>query len=109
MRAQLSAEDWGRLGQLERPYEPLTAQQAERFAAELRGEVSEGHLLHGVSVQFLARRVGSDNFLTYAPDLETPWGSVHLTWLHARHGKAECPPWPATYLYASLEDFCTEQ
>ena len=109
MRAQLSAQDWGRLGGLERPYQPLTGEQAERFAVELRGEVSEGHLLHGVRVQFLARRIGYDDFLAYAPDLEAPWVSVHLTWSYARQGKAECPPWPPTSLSPSLQDFCAER
>jgi hypothetical protein len=109
MWGQLAEEDWGRLGRLERPYEPLSAEQAERFVEELRGEVGEGHVLHGVEVQFLARRAGYDDFLGFAPGLEAPWVGVHLTWLYARHGKAENPPWPSTFLYASLEDFCAEQ
>ncbi|MDL2345081.1 hypothetical protein QOL99_13090 [Deinococcus sp. MIMF12] len=104
MRERLSDEDWDRLGQLERPYEPLTAPQAEMFAGELHAEVSEGHVLHGVDVQFLARRLGYDDFLAYAPDLEAPWVSVHLTWK-----PHEPPPWPSSYLYASLEDFLAER
>ncbi|GBF04845.1 hypothetical protein DAERI_030011 [Deinococcus aerius] len=75
----------------------------------MRGEVSEGHVLHGVRVQFPARRVGYDDFLAYAPELENPWVRVHLTWMSARHGKAERPPWPSTFLYPNLEKFCTEQ
>lgn len=81
MRAQLPAKDWARLGRLEPPWGALTAEQAEIFAAELRGEVSEGHMLHGVRVQFLAQRVGYDDFLAYAPELESPWVRVHLTWM----------------------------
>lgn len=109
MWGQLAEADWARLRRLERLYKPLTAEQAERFAGELRREVSEGHVLHGVEVQFLARRAGYDDFLAFAPGLEAPWVSVHLTWLYARHKKAENPPWPSTFLYASLKEFCAEQ
>ncbi|BDP41589.1 hypothetical protein DAETH_15580 [Deinococcus aetherius] len=75
----------------------------------MRGEVSKGHILHNVHIQFLARRVGHDDFLAYAPELETPWVGVDLTWLDARHGKAERPPWPSTHLYPSLEAFFMER
>lgn len=103
MRERLSDEDWALVGQLERPYAPLTAQQAETFVGELLAEVSEGHVLHGVNVQFLARRLGYDDFLAYAPDLEAPWASVHLSWK-----PRETPPWPSSVLYASFEEFLAE-
>ncbi|GMA16526.1 hypothetical protein GCM10025871_28570 [Deinococcus metallilatus] len=53
--------------------------------------------------------MGYDDFLASAPELEAPWVRVPLTWLYARYGQAERPPWPSTLLYASHEDFCAGQ
>lgn len=105
MQAYLAEADWERLAQLTPAWEPLAVEQAGLFLRELQGEVGPGHPLY----LFLTRRAGYDDFLVYASSLALPWVSVHLTWTFARYGRTECPPWPFSYPYPSLEAFCHEQ
>lgn len=102
---ELSGYDQGLLAGLHPIWALLPEAEAQAAIRELQGELAPGHPLHGQDVLLLARRVNNDDYLGYHPGLLTPWFSVRLTWLYARHGIPETPPWPGTQFYETLEDF----
>ncbi|OMQ44731.1 hypothetical protein BKP54_09955 [Ensifer sp. 1H6] len=73
----------------------LSRESATQIENELRRELCEAHVLHGVQVQALARKQGRDDFLFRVPD--RTYAQVHLTWRYE-----PSPDWPSTEVFASL-------
>ncbi|MFC3076932.1 hypothetical protein ACFODL_02390 [Phenylobacterium terrae] len=74
------------------------AAEAERLQAELAREVPRRHLLDGERVTPFARAEGADDVLFAWPDGRV--AQVHLTWAVETD-----PAFPATQIYADLEDW----
>lgn len=70
------------------------------LARQLQVEISARHVLFGESVRLIARRQDTDDALFALTGGRV--AEVHLTW---RSGTEEDPRWPATAIYASLEDW----
>ncbi len=64
---------------------------------ELRGEVAEGHVLHGRPARAIGRRRGYDDFLFVLEDTGEV-AAVHLTWK-----RPDRAPWPWTEVHATFE------
>lgn len=64
---------------------------------QLAVEAGPGHLLHGVEVRLIARRVDTDDALFALSDGRV--AEVHLTW---RKGAEPDPRWPVTLIFRSL-------
>ncbi len=75
------------------------------FERVLDRELAPGHVLYGVPVAAVGKRDGTDDVLFQLLDGSGRVAVVHLTWTHS---PPERPPWPATEVYASFEEF-TEQ
>lgn len=69
---------------------------------QLLREVGPGHLLYGIPVRTLGRRVDNDDVVYALADGTGRVAVVHLTWVRT---VPERLPWPATRIYASLEDW----
>lgn len=67
---------------------------------QLRVELSPRHALHGEAVRLIARRVDTDDALFALDDGRI--AEVHMTW---RRGPEEDPRWPATAIFASLDEW----
>ena len=84
-----------------RPWERLK-DSCEALVSELQREFSPLHVLHGVPVVPVARRIDCDDILFATADPSKPLAVVHLTWA----GKAERDPrWPSTTIYPSWQDW----
>lgn len=69
------------------------------FAEQLARETTRGHALYGVPARLIGRGNGDDALFA----LEDGTGrvaQVHRVW----QGK-QCPPWPGTIIFASLEEW----
>lgn len=75
---------------------------AARFEAELRAEVGEHHLLHGVSLTPCAVNVETDECLFETGSAFRPLAVVCLTWEGRRTRSVRCP---ATTLYSSWREW----
>jgi hypothetical protein len=75
-------------------------EDSSKFDAELVREVSEGHVLHGLSLRAIARHEACDDVL-FASDDDAVY-VVHLTWVGHREPD---PRWPTTTKYQSLRQF----
>jgi hypothetical protein len=83
------------------PWERLT-ESGEALVNELQKELPHQHILYGVPVMALARRIDCIDVLFAIDDPSKPLAVVHLTWT----GKAETDPlWPTTTLYLSWQDW----
>jgi hypothetical protein len=83
------------------PWQRLEA-SGDAFVRELHKEVPARHVLHGLSVIAVARRIDRDDVLFATPDPTKPLAVVHLTWA----GRTESDPqWPYTTLYESWRDW----
>jgi hypothetical protein len=70
----------------------------------LRNELSADHVLFGIPVTALAKRIDSDDVLFSTADPSKPFVVVHITW----RGSAESDPiWPTTTIYESWQDWTT--
>ena len=83
------------------PWKPLT-DSGQPFVVELRKEVGQQHVLFGVSVEAIARHVGSDDVLFATGDSRHPLAVVHLTWAARRESS---DAWPYTTLYRDWQDW----
>jgi hypothetical protein len=84
-----------------RPWERLQ-DVGETLVNELQKELPAQHVLKGVPVIAVARRLDCDDVLFATADPSMPLAVVHLTWA----GKAEGDPrWPSTTLYRSWQDW----
>ncbi len=63
---------------------------------ELKKEIPEDHILHGIDFEILARRQDQDDILIIA---QNDYFIVHLTWT----GHQETNPYPRTAQYKTLE------
>ena len=70
---------------------------------QLAVEVSHGHVLFGARVRLIARREDTDDALFALADGRV--AEVHLTW---KQGPEEDPRWPATAIFASLDEWGRE-
>jgi hypothetical protein len=76
--------------------EPWHACDGTRLKDELRREVCQKHVLHGIDAKIIARRQDCDQFLFELDDGR--FAEVHLTW-----SKETDPAWPDTRIYDSAE------
>jgi len=76
---------------------PEVEAQRERFEAELRAEVGDGHPLQGAKATLVGRSSAKDDFLFRLGDGR--WAVVHLTWQ-----RPDRPPWPATKFFGTARD-----
>lgn len=67
---------------------------------QLRLEVSRLHVLHGEAVRLIARRGDTDDALFQLGDGRV--AEVHMTW--SKRTEPD-PRWPATGIFASLDDW----
>jgi len=82
----------------------IAEEEAQLLKKELQGEVGEQHVLFGLPVSVLARRVDKDDVLFFLEDGSGRCAVVHLTWSHKR----EATPWPRTTLYSDLQDWAAK-
>lgn len=83
------------------PWGPVTDRDTRAgLERQLRVEVSERHVLFGADARLVARRDDTDDVLFALSDGR--WAEVHLTW---RRSVEPDPRWPATALFASLDDW----
>jgi hypothetical protein len=84
-----------------RPWERLK-DAGEALVNELQNELPPRHVLYGVPVIAVARRIDCDDVLFTAEDSSKTLAVVHLTWT----GKPEHDPrWPSTTLYRDWQDW----
>ncbi len=84
-----------------RPWERLKDAD-EALIGELQNELPPQHILYGVPVIAVARRIDCDDVLFAADDPTKTLAVVHLTWM----GKRERDPqWPSTTLYRAWQDW----
>ena len=81
------------------PWKPVSEPRAGALRAELRRELRAGHALYGLGATVLGAREDQDDVLLLLDDGRV--AKVHLTW----RGAPEAPPWPATTLFADLDDW----
>ena len=75
---------------------------SEGFVGELQKEISPQHVLHGLTVVAVARRIDCDDVLFATVDPAMLLAVVHLTWA----GRMESDRrWPHTTGYKSWEDW----
>ncbi|MFC4425266.1 hypothetical protein [Deinococcus navajonensis] len=79
--------------------------QQALFEVELYGEVAPSHPLFGVKVRTVARRESGDAFLFEILGPPIQLTVVHLTWVYARNGHEDTPPWPATQIFPTVDDW----
>jgi hypothetical protein len=87
------------------PWHPVAAlgpQFAALFEEVLAREVARGHPLHGVPVEAIGKRDGSDDVLFRLLDGSGRVAVVHLTWTSS---PPERPPWPDTGIFGSFDEF----
>jgi hypothetical protein len=72
---------------------------------ELRGELAEGHPLHGLPVRTLGRRQDCDDVLFAMEDGSQRVAVVHMTWTHSPPDRL---PWPLSRVYPSFEVWAVE-
>lgn len=82
------------------PWRALSDDEARKMEAELRREVSNGHVLYGRSATPVGRRVDNDDVLFYLGDAPPRFAVIHLT-----YRKEIDPKWPHTVVYDSLDDW----
>ena len=73
-------------------------------AAELRREIPDGHVLHGVRLTPLGRRASRDDVLVRAIGAPAPLYVVHLTW----HAETD-PAWPSSQPFQSLVELMSAE
>lgn len=73
---------------------------AAALVRQLAVELSERHVLHGESVRLVARRSDTDDALFALSGGRV--AEVHMTW---RKSAEPDPRWPATAIFASLDDW----
>jgi hypothetical protein len=84
-----------------RPWERLK-DSGEALVKELQKELPPQHVLYGVPVIAVARRIDCYDVLLAADDPSKPLAVVHLTWA----GRTEQDPrWPSTTLYRGWQDW----
>jgi hypothetical protein len=74
----------------------------DAFVRELQKEIAPRHVLHGLSVIAVARRIDRDDVLFATHDPTKALAVVHLTW--ASRSETD-PQWPFTTLYESWQDW----
>ena len=66
-----------------------------RLGQEFQREAPAGHVLHGIGIVAVGRRLASDDVLFRLPDGQ--FAQVHLTW-----SVETAPDWPHTLIYSSF-------
>jgi hypothetical protein len=89
------------------PVDEFGPERAREMCADLerqlRREICDRHVLHGESVQPIARRADTDDVLFALTGGRV--AEVHLTW---RRGTEPDPRWPDTAIFASLDEWVRE-
>lgn len=83
------------------PWQPLEG-CGDALVAELQRELAPDHVLHGVDVAPLARRIDCDEVLFATADPQHPLAVVHLTWTTKMERD---PRWPWTTLFSGWADW----
>ena len=84
-------------------WEQLAPDERQALEAELRREVTPGHLLYSADVTALARRNDCDDVLFSLN------GSASVAVVHLSYGKELEGLWPHTQLFSSLERWKDQQ
>ena len=89
------------------PVDEFGAERAVEMAAalenQLRREICERHVLHGMNVRLIARRADTDDALFALDDGHV--AEVHLTW---RRDTEPDPRWPDCAIFESLDQWVRE-
>lgn len=86
------------------PWYPIEDEDiAAALVRQLAIELSAQHVLHGESVRLLARRGDTDDALFALNGGRV--AEVHMTW---RKSAETDPRWPATAIFASLDDWAKQ-
>jgi hypothetical protein len=80
----------------------MDAELAPSFVAELQREVSPAHLLFGLQVTAIARRIDCDDVLFQITSEPERFAVVHLTWTGRPQFNAEQP---STVLFDTISEF----
>jgi hypothetical protein len=84
-----------------KPWESLRG-SGDNLVKELNRELNSEHVLHGMVVAALARRIDCDDVLFATANSELPLAVVHLTWTGRRKRD---PNWPQTTCYTGWPDW----
>lgn len=85
--------------------EPWISEYSSTYLEELYKEISEDHLLYGIALNVVARRLDKDEVLFQFKENSNKYVQVHLTW---KKDKEIDPKWPKSRVYNSFEDWATE-
>ena len=86
-------------------YEPWISESSRTYLEELNKEVSEDHLLYGVALNVVARRIDKDEILFQFKENSNKYVQVHLTW---KQDKEIDPKWPISRVFNSYDEWVTE-
>lgn len=83
------------------PWDPIDDRDTQAaLERQLRIELSQRHILYGETVRLIARRSDTDDALFALTNERV--AEVHMTW---RRGPEEDPRWPATAIFALLDEW----
>lgn len=82
------------------PWRPIAGEEATGLERVLRREVGPNHVLHGLPVRALARRVDCDDVLYAIKDGTCRVVNVHLTWTQDPPVRE---PWPTATFFSSFD------
>lgn len=83
------------------PWEPVTG-AAVGLVQEFKKELVSGHVLHGIPVAAVGRRIDCDDVLFVTSDPTKRLAVVHLTWSGHAQSNAK---WPATVVCKDWQDW----
>ena len=86
-----------------KPWEGIPQNERDTVAAELRREIVNDHVLHGVTVTAFGHRIDCDDFVFIMGDVSSRVAVVHLTW------RVETTAdWPHVIIFDSLDEWREE-
>lgn len=79
-------------------------QETQRLSAELSSELPPNHILFGLKVTAIAKRIDRDDVLFEIVGGTAPLAIVHLTWQ-----RESDPRWPSTKLFSSWDEWVRKE
>lgn len=95
----------GHLGQLPEGWLACDAEAAAKLHKELQTELPDGHALHGLALELVARRDGSDDVLCRHPHGPERYTVVHLTWAMRQEADPRFPSVEADGDFAAFLEY----
>jgi hypothetical protein len=83
------------------PWEPVQGSKSN-IEVELQKELGKNHVLYGINIEAVGKRIDCDDYLFYLPDYTHKFAVVHLTWSGHRENDGR---WPSTKLYIDKEEW----